>query len=107
MDVAIRAGSEPATPITVFVVEPGGQEELLRVIEEGTETVVSKQPGYVAASFHTSADGRRVVNYARWRSPRDIGAFRSNPGVCACFRRVGEPARFEPNVCDVVFVHHA
>jgi heme-degrading monooxygenase HmoA len=107
MDISMRAGSEPATPINVFVVEPGDQEERLRVLKEGTETVVSKQPGYLAASCHESADGRRVVNDAPWRSLRDIEAFASNPEFGAYVRRVGELAQFEPIGCDVASVHHA
>ena len=62
MEIAIRADSEIVTLINVFVVEPDNQEKLMRLLEEGTETLFSRQPGYIAASFHRSRDGRRVVN---------------------------------------------
>jgi hypothetical protein len=79
---------------------------LIQVLREGTETLMSKQPGYIAASFHKSRDGRRVVNYAQWRSPKDIEAFRTRPEIGEYFRRVRDLAQFEPIVCEVSYVHH-
>lgn len=75
--IGIRPNSEIATLINVFVVEPNNQEKLIQALKEGAETLMSKQPCYISASFHKSQDGRRVINYAQWRSPKDIEAFRS------------------------------
>ena len=105
MEIAIRADSEIVTLINVFVVEPDNQEKLMRLLEEGTETLFSRQPGYIAASFHRSRDGRRVVNYGQWRSAQDIEAFRGKPEIGEYFERVRELAQFESVVCEVSYVH--
>jgi quinol monooxygenase YgiN len=106
MEIAIRAKDAVTTLINIFVVEPQDQERLLQLLAEGTETLFSKQPGYIAASFHKSKDGRRIVNYGQWRSPQDIEAFRSKPELGAYFARVKALAQFEAIICEASYVHH-
>jgi heme-degrading monooxygenase HmoA len=105
MEISIRPDSEIVTLINVFAVEPDDQEKLIRLLREGTETLMSKQSGYISASFHKSTDGRRVINYAQWRSPRDIEAFRAKPEIGEYFKRVREVAQYETIVCEVSYVH--
>ena len=107
MEIKISPNREVTTLINVFVVEPANQEKLIQLLKEGTETLFSKQPGYISASFHKSTDGRRVILYGQWRSPKDIEAFRTKPEIGEYFKRVRELAQFEAMVCDVSYVHHA
>jgi quinol monooxygenase YgiN len=107
MEITIRENAGVVTLINVFTVEPGDQEKLLQMLKESTETVFSKLPGYVSASFHKSRDGRRIVNYGQWRSPQDIEAFRSNPEIGAYFGRIKALAQFEAIVCDASYVDRA
>ena len=106
-EITISPNRDVATLINVFVVEPDNQDKLIEVLKEGTEALFSKQPGYISASFHKSMDGRRVVNYGQWRSPKDIDAFRSKPEIGEYFKRVRELAQFELMVCDVSYVNRA
>jgi quinol monooxygenase YgiN len=106
MEISIRANSEVATLINVFTVEPENQQNLIQLLKEGTETLMSKLPGYISASLHKSKDGRRVINYAQWRSAEDIEAMRTNPEVGTYFQRVKALAQFEATVCEVSNVHH-
>ena len=106
-EITISPNRDVATLINVFVVEPDNQDKLIQVLKEGTEALFSKQPGYISASFHKSMDGRRVVNYGQWRSPKDIDAFRSKPEIGEYFKRVRELAQFESMVCDVSYVNRA
>ena len=106
-EITISPNRDVATLINVFVVEPDNQDKLIQVLKEGTEALFSKQPGYISASFHKSMDGRRVVNYGQWRSPKDIDAFRSKPEIGEYFKRVRELALFESMVCDVSYVNRA
>jgi heme-degrading monooxygenase HmoA len=76
-------------------------------LEEGTETLFSKQPGYISASCHKSKDGRRVVNYGQWRSPKDIEAFGMKPEIGEYLKRVKSLAQFETIVCEASYVHRA
>ena len=105
MEIAIRANNEIVTLINVFVVEPDDQAKLMKLLKEGTETFFSKEPGYIATSFHASRDGRRVVNYGQWRSAQDIEGFRSKPEIGEYFKRVKELAQYESVVCEVSYVH--
>ena len=106
MEIAIRASNEIVTLINVFAIEPDNQAKLMRLLEEGTETLFSKQPGYIATSFHKSKDGRRIVNYGQWRSAQDIEAYRGKPEIGVYFKRLRELAQFESVVCEVSYVHH-
>jgi quinol monooxygenase YgiN len=106
-EITISPNRDVATLINVFVVEPDNQNKLIQVLKEGTEALFSKHPGYISASFHKSMDGRRVVNYGQWRSPKDIDAFRSKPEIGEYFKRVRELAQFESMVCDVSYVNRA
>jgi heme-degrading monooxygenase HmoA len=106
MEISIRPDTGVTTLVNVLVVEPDDQEKLIQVLKEGTEALFSKQPGYISASFHKSKDGRRVINYAQWRNPKDIDAFRSKPEIGEYFKRVRELAQYESIICDVSYVHH-
>lgn len=106
MDITIRPNNDVATLINLFQVKPENQQKLLQLLNEATETHFSKQPGFIAASYHTSKDGRRIVNYGQWRSPKDIEAFRARPEIAEYIKRVKEVAEHEAIVCDVAFVHH-
>jgi quinol monooxygenase YgiN len=91
----------------VFSVEPERQQALLDLLIEGTEAFFAKQPGFIAASFHNSKDGRHIVNYAQWRSPRDIEAFRSHPDFSAYIKRLIALVKSEAMLCDVSYVNRA
>jgi heme-degrading monooxygenase HmoA len=77
-----------------------------QLLKEGTETLMATMPGYVSASAHQSTDGRRVINYAQWRSLKDIEAMRQHPAVGPYMQRVAALAQFEAIACDVSYVHH-
>ena len=105
MEITISPNRAIVTLINVFTVEPGNQEKLIQLLKEGTETLMSKQPGYISASFHTSKDGRRVINYAQWKNPKDIEAFRTKPEIGEYFNRVKALAQYETIVCEVSYIH--
>jgi len=105
MEISIRPNSDIVTLINIFTVEPSNQERLLQLLTEGTETMMSRQPGYISASFHKSKDARKVINYAQWKSIKDIEAFRTKREIGEYFKRVKEVAEYETVVCDVSYVH--
>lgn len=93
------------TLINVFTVEPEHQQELIDVLAEAT-TVMSTRDGFVSANLHRSDDGRRVVNYAQWRSRDDYAAMLADPAARVHMRRAEELATFDPIVCDVAYTGH-
>ncbi|MEU6405720.1 antibiotic biosynthesis monooxygenase [Streptomyces sp. NPDC046985] len=68
-----------ATLINVFTVSPERQEELVQLLARATEETMKHQPGFVCANFHTSHDGRRVINYAQWETEEHYRTMLGNP----------------------------
>ncbi|SFQ41407.1 antibiotic biosynthesis monooxygenase family protein [Salibacterium halotolerans] len=56
------------TVMVVFEVDPEYQHALIEGITEQVTQHFKGNSGFVSASFHVSEDGRKVVNYAQWRS---------------------------------------
>jgi quinol monooxygenase YgiN len=105
MEMTIRANSGVMTLINVFTVDPENHRKLVAVLKEGTETLMSKCDGYIAASIHVSKDGRRVINYSQWRSVKDIEAMRQHPDVGPYMKRMADLGMFEAIGCEVSYVH--
>jgi heme-degrading monooxygenase HmoA len=107
MEITIRANNGIATLINIFTTEPGNQEKLFQLLRNGTDTLFSKLPGFIAASYHKSNDGRSVINYGQWRSAKDIEAFRSKPELGDYVKQLMALAKVESFVCEVAHVNHA
>ena len=54
------------------------QDEVVRLLRSGLTNVMSKQPGFIDAAVHRSADNEYVVVYAHWE---DIEALQAAGGV--------------------------
>src|SRR6266481_1503694 len=63
--VQIARGNDVVTLINIFTVSPENQQKLVDMLIEATEKTMQYIPGFVSASFHKSADGTRVANYAQ------------------------------------------
>lgn len=103
----IRADAEILTLINVFSVAPERQQELIDLLVEATEQTMRHLPGFVSANIHRSYDGRRVVNYAQWRSREDFEAMLQNSEARPHMARAAEMTDFDPILCEVAYVDHA
>ena len=76
------------------------------MLDEATSSVMREQPEFMSANMHESLDGKRVVNYAQWRSKADFEAMQKNP---VCRGHMGKAAalaeHFEPVLYAVRSVH--
>ncbi len=100
----ISVDQDVLTLINIFTVQPENQQPLADLLVRATEEAMSKQPGYVSASIHTSLDGTRVTNYAQWRSREDFEAIFQNPDTRAHMEEAGKLAEsFEPQLYEVAF----
>ena len=101
----IAKHNDVVTLINVFTVAPHEQKRLVEVLVDATQKVMRKQPGFVSANIHRSLDGRRVTNYAQWRSREAFEAMLQNQEAT---EHMGEAAkiaeRFEPHLYEVSFV---
>jgi quinol monooxygenase YgiN len=59
-------------------VDPQHQRELIDRICDLVEKYIKSDLGFISASFHASEDGRRVINYAQWRSKADWSKSRAS-----------------------------
>ena len=100
----IETGRDILTLINVFTVAPEKQEELVDLLIEATEQTMRHLPGFISANIHKSYDGRRVVNYAQWRSRDDFDAMLKNQEAVPHMKRAAELAQFDPILCEVSHV---
>ncbi len=71
--------SNPATFINVVDIDPAKLQEVIDLLTEGGEKVMSRRPGFISVTLLASLDKSRVINVARWESAEDIKATQSDP----------------------------
>jgi quinol monooxygenase YgiN len=98
---AIEKGNNVVTLINVFTVEPDKQKELVAVLIEATQKTMKHLPGFVSASIHRSLDGKKVVNYAQWKSMAAFEAMRKDPKAMPHMQAAASLAKFDPILCEV------
>lgn len=103
----IRVGDNVVTLVNIFDVEAAKQQELIDLLNEGTEKVVKNRPGFISVNIIASLDGTRVLNYAQWRSQEDVQATMADPEMRAFGQKAAALATASPQVYRVASVHHA
>jgi C-6 monooxygenase len=59
---------------------PATQRALVELATGGVQDWIRHVPGFLSATYHVSADGGRVVNYAQWASEEAYrGSFAADP----------------------------
>jgi len=105
--IEIHPGNKVTVLINVFTVQPENEQKLIELLEEGTWSIFSKQPGFISESINRGSDSKRLVLYGQWEGPQYIDAFRQKPEVRQYGEKIMKLATFESIVCnDVPFVHH-
>lgn len=94
--------SEPVTFVNVVDVDPTKQQEVIDLLVEGTEKVMSKRPGFISVTLLASLDKSRVINVARWESAEDVKATQSDPAAAEYAKRTAALARATPGLYTVV-----
>ena len=100
--VQIARGNDVVTLINVFTVTPENQQKLVDMLVEATEKTMRHVPGFVSASFHKSADGMRVANYAQWRRAEDFEAMLKDPRAAEHIKPILEIATYDAHLYEVV-----
>ncbi|MDC9595364.1 MULTISPECIES: antibiotic biosynthesis monooxygenase family protein [Xenorhabdus] len=90
------------TFINVIEVDPSNQAEVIKLLQEGTDSVISKRPGFISVTLLASKDGSRVVNIAKWKSIADIKATQADPASIEFVKRTAELAKASPGIYDIV-----
>lgn len=94
--------SNPVTFINVIDVDPSKHQEVIDLLVEGTEKVMTKRPGFISLTLLASLDKSRVVNVARWESTDDVKATQADPEAAEYAKRTAALAKAEPGLYTVV-----
>ena len=90
--------------INTFHVAPEKAEKLVDLLENATEEVMKRQPGFVSANLHVSEDRKRIINYAQWRTKEDLAAMQKNPEARTHMEEAAKLATsFEPVLYDLLY----
>lgn len=101
----ITKENDRVTLINVFTVTPENQQPLLDLLAHATGEVMAKQPGFISANFHKSADGTRVVNYAQWASREAFEAMLRNPAARPHMEAAAKLASYDAHLYEVWSTH--
>lgn len=92
----------PVTFVNILEVEVGKQAEVAQILQDATDTVISKRPGFVSATLLSSKDGKRIVNVARWASAADVQATQNDPQASEFARKLAGLAKPTPGIYDTL-----
>ena len=88
--VSISYNDDFVTQINQIKVKPEDQEQLVKLMSEQAEQVMSKQPGFISINIHRSLDGTRVVNYVQWSTKELLDAAHATPEFIDYFQKYKE-----------------
>lgn len=94
--------SNPITFVNIVDVDPSQQQEVIDLLVEGTEKVMSKRPGFISVTLLASLDKSRVINVARWETADDVKATQSDPAAAEYAKRTAAIAKAAPGLYTVV-----
>ncbi|HEY0815036.1 MAG TPA: antibiotic biosynthesis monooxygenase [Pseudonocardia sp.] len=92
---------QPVTFVNIFDVDPERQEELLDLLVRGGQEVIRRRPGFRSLTLLAGADGRRVLNLARWACADDARATQNDPRAADCAARAAAIAKAAPGLYRV------
>jgi quinol monooxygenase YgiN len=107
MNTTKEVTKKVTTLINILTVEPKNQQNLIRLLRDNTESVVSRLDGWISTSFIATTDQRHVLIYSQWRDVASVEAMRANPDMVAYFPRIAALAALDSFAGDVVYNHHA
>ena len=100
--VTISKDNSVVTLINVFTVEPDNQQKLVDMLVKATEGTMKNIPGFVSANIHKSLDGKRVANYAQWRTAEDFEAMVKSPEAQTHMRPINEIATADFHLYELI-----
>lgn len=86
-----------------FDISPEHQLEQIANIAEFIEKAVKIQPGFISATLHRSIDGKRIVNYAQWKTKEAYEKAFSNSKIVNYKKNPFRHARPDPHVYEVYY----
>lgn len=94
--------SHPVTFVNIVDVEPSRQQEVIDLLTEGTQQIMTKRPGFISVTLLASLDKTRVINIARWESADDVKATQNDPEAAKYAQRTALIAEPHPGLYTIV-----
>jgi hypothetical protein len=88
--------------VNVIDVDPSRYPELVEILKEGNDSVIRRRAGFISALIVASADRRRVITVARWKSAEAVKVLQNDPVVSTYVKRTAAVATASPAVFDLV-----
>ncbi|WP_145942844.1 antibiotic biosynthesis monooxygenase [Corynebacterium glyciniphilum] len=80
---------------------PEKQQEVVDLLVEGTEKVISKRPGFISSKILASVDRSRVLNIATWEDAEAASQTQAEPAAARYAQRVAALATARPGLFTV------
>lgn len=94
------------TVITTFEVMPGTCHDLLDLLRDAYEQVISQQPGFLGGALHVNDAQTRVAAYSQWRLREDFLAMLRSDEMRRRNRAISAICKsFEPVMYEVASVY--
>lgn len=90
-----------ATFVNIVDVSPEKQQEVVDLLVEGTEKVISKRPGFVSSEILVSVDRSRVLNIATWENAEAASQTQADPAAARYAQRVAALGTAGPGLFTV------
>jgi quinol monooxygenase YgiN len=98
----ISNSNDYQTVITTFEVTPGTCDDVLDLLKDAYDKVISKQSGFIAAALHVNDAQCRIANYSQWRRREDFQAMLRTQEMRERNRKINELCKnFEPVMYEV------
>ena len=107
MNPKIAIDPKVTTLVNTLTVDPANQQELLDLLSENTNKVITTLDGWISTSFLVASDHTRVMIYSQWRDLAAVQAMQAHPEMRACFPRILALAKLDSFAAEVVYSHHA
>jgi heme-degrading monooxygenase HmoA len=101
MATTIDANNGVVTLVNIFQVAPEDQQRALDILFKATE-YIETLPGFVSASFHRTADGTRIINYAQWKDEASWRAMLGDEEARGHIAGLMDFTTFEANLYEIV-----
>ncbi|MDP0928552.1 antibiotic biosynthesis monooxygenase family protein [Paracoccus onubensis] len=104
----IRPDFDGQTVICTFEVTPGTAHDVLEMLTEAWDQIISRQPGFVSGAIHLNDAQTRIATYSQWRDRKDYQAMLRTDEMRRRNRDIHTMCKsFEPVMYELQSVFHA
>jgi quinol monooxygenase YgiN len=96
-----------ATLVNVLTCDPSDQTELLNLLRENIDAVISTLGGWRSTTLVAAPDGDRVIIISQWRDSASIASMQNDARMQAYFPKIAALAAFDSTPGVVSYTRQA